>query len=455
MSVSPTEEQVLELALRIRKGSPELGVAKLLISIKALEPEWMLSLARLKTILRSQSAGHADAVPASYSIPEAVKPKLYVDQTVSGPVPNLSLPPTVDVFVSTTRGKGLEAKTAIPATTTIWTEPALVLIPPVSLAQMIPSGQACSFCARPLSSASAALIASCSTCSGRWCSSRCRKADKLHKHIRHGRYTAEWVAIEQYAAEAQWSAVYLYSYAVAAAIFDDGTGVDIKAGIDGLAKISQEIRQKADPQIEQNIFALDNFDILWHDGYKVVNNFFKNFPSPPTYDDFLAGIGMVNINNLDGSIYLLQSHLNHSCEPSVDVKIVSRTTGVKVTAKRDLAKGEELTTTYVDRRLDLKTRRDQLLEGWGFWCTCPRCLREENPVASAPVAEEAATKVDAAADGTDEVADRIADLDVSTSSNSKKKKKNSKSKKKAAKEEPVRLRKKSVTFDETVVQIEI
>ncbi|KAK9382909.1 uncharacterized protein V2V93DRAFT_110925 [Kockiozyma suomiensis] len=448
MEILPSDEAVFKALIRVRADEPNLGIAKVHAKIKSLEPTWSLSLNRLRSIARS----NASSLPeTSLVIPENVKPKLYVQYTVSSPVPNLAMPPAVAVFNSSTRGKGLEITQAIPEATVIWTEPALVLIPPVSLAQLIPTGKACSFCAKPLG-ATSAIIVSCTTCSGRWCSSRCRKADKLHKALRHGQYAAEWVAIEQFASENQWSAVYIYAYVLAASVFeviDDPNGRHpIKAGIDGLAKIGQDIRQKADPQYEQNIFMGEQFEIMWREGYSVICKFFAHFLKP-SYEDFLYGIGMVNINNLDGSIYLFQSHLNHSCEPSVDVKIVGRTAGIKVIARRALAVAEELTTTYVDLKQDLDTRRKLLLEGWGFWCTCSRCIREET-------GGEVSIQADAnEKDSVDtEITDVVADLAVS-----KKKKKESKSKSKSKSKkkvaEPERTRKKSVTFDETVVQIEI
>ncbi|KAK9486512.1 hypothetical protein V1527DRAFT_463510 [Lipomyces starkeyi] len=454
MDKNPTEDEVLQFVLDIKKSEPELGIVKLHARIKSEEPTWVLSINRLKSILRSHSLKHTSSTATSNdndaTIEDQFRNRLYISQTVSSPIADLSLPPAIEVFNSQSRGKGLQVSSKLPKTesipegTVLWTEPALVLIPPISLVGLIPTGKACSYCARPLVSMSS-LIASCSICSGRWCSSRCRRMDKLHKYIRHGKYTSEWSAIEQFAVENEWSAFYQYAYTLAAATFDDqdedpSSKHTVREGVDGLARIRQDIRQKADPQYEKDLFLGEQLEILWQEGYKVLCKFFSHL-STPSYEEYLSGIGMVNINNLDGSIYLLQSHLNHSCEPSVDVKIVGRTAGVKITAKRQLRPDEELTTTYVDLKKDVTFRRQKLLEGWGFWCTCPRCMREQHgKLYDSPTEPSSKDNV-------------FTKPTVDADGSKKKKKAKGKSKKKIS--ESVRVRKKSVTFDDNVVQIEI
>ncbi|KAK9464546.1 hypothetical protein V1512DRAFT_268006 [Lipomyces arxii] len=444
MDRNPTENEIAQIVLQIKESAPHLGVAKVLAKIKSIEPTWSLSLSRLKTVLKSNSASQND--PKAF-IPDDVKPRLYVSQTTSAPVPNLELPPSVEVFSSTTRGKGLEVSSKlgseiIAEETVLWTEPALVLIPPLSLVGLIPTGKACSFCARPITSVST-LVASCPTCSGKWCTTRCRKLDKLHKHIRHGKYAPEWAAIEAFAIQNEWSACFLYAYCLAASTFEeldeDKSGKHmITNGVNGLAKIRQDVRQQADPKFESTMFMSDQFDILWESGYGVIAKFFDHY-SPPSYGEFLEGIGMVNINSLDGSIYLIQSHLNHSCEPNVNVKIVGRTAGVKVSAKRALHAKEELTTTYVDLKGNLSTRRQRLLEGWGFWCTCPRCVREERDLALPEI-----TNLHITPPGV------TIETELSRE-DARKRKKKSKGKQK---QQELPGRKKSVSFDETIVEID-
>ena len=81
-----------------------------------------------------------------------------------------------------------------------------------------------------------------------------------------------------------------------------------------------------------------------------------------------------------GGLYVLHSHMNHSCAPSISVRHLDQRTALsRITsiARRPIAPGEELTITYVDPNLGVEQRRRQLLE-WGFGvCRCGRCVAEE------------------------------------------------------------------------------
>ena len=46
-------------------------------------------------------------------------------------------------------------------------------------------------------------------------------------------------------------------------------------------------------------------------------------------------------------------------------------------ARRTIHPGEELTITYVNYNMPRLDRRAMLRELYGFWCNCPRCVREE------------------------------------------------------------------------------
>ena len=46
-------------------------------------------------------------------------------------------------------------------------------------------------------------------------------------------------------------------------------------------------------------------------------------------------------------------------------------------ARRTIHPGEELTITYVNYNMPRSDRRAMLRELYGFWCNCPRCIREE------------------------------------------------------------------------------
>jgi SET domain len=79
-----------------------------------------------------------------------------------------------------------------------------------------------------------------------------------------------------------------------------------------------------------------------------------------------------------GGLYVLHSHLNHSCTPNVSVRHITRnqTPRITVIAKSAIPEGEELVVSYVDPSQDVWTRR-RMLKEWGFGtCLCERCVRE-------------------------------------------------------------------------------
>jgi SET domain-containing protein len=80
-----------------------------------------------------------------------------------------------------------------------------------------------------------------------------------------------------------------------------------------------------------------------------------------------------------GGLYMLHSHINHSCSPNVSVRhiIPNNIQRITVIARRAIEPGEELVASYVDPSGDLWKRRRELKE-WGFGiCKCQRCLEEE------------------------------------------------------------------------------
>lgn len=80
-----------------------------------------------------------------------------------------------------------------------------------------------------------------------------------------------------------------------------------------------------------------------------------------------------------GGLYVLHSHLNHSCSPNVSVRHLEQKTmlaRITVIAKQDIQPGEELTVTYVNPSGSVTSRQIEL-ESWAFGkCKCPRCVQE-------------------------------------------------------------------------------
>ncbi|ORY23564.1 hypothetical protein BCR39DRAFT_348737, partial [Naematelia encephala] len=120
-----------------------------------------------------------------------------------------------------------------------------------------------------------------------------------------------------------------------------------------------------------------------------------------SFESFKKLWGLASINQEEsGGLYILHSHLNHSCDPNVSCRNLPRTfvppttlptelpgrnpPGVRGTnkltllARRNIHPGDELTISYVDTASPRTQRRSELRESYGFWCTCPRCQKEKD-----------------------------------------------------------------------------
>lgn len=74
-------------------------------------------------------------------------------------------------------------------------------------------------------------------------------------------------------------------------------------------------------------------------------------------------------------VYPSASLFNHSCRPNACA--VFEGTTLCISAVRDIAPGEEIVISYIDLGASLERRRSELRKGFGFVCTCERCIHEE------------------------------------------------------------------------------
>ena len=93
----------------------------------------------------------------------------------------------------------------------------------------------------------------------------------------------------------------------------------------------------------------------------------------------LRALGYADPPACEGSAFhALQSCLNHSCAPSAHAMKrdgADEDGAAVILAKRRIARGEEVTISYIDEACDLEARTWQLAE-YGFVCRCSRCVRE-------------------------------------------------------------------------------
>eukprot|EP00929_Paragymnodinium_shiwhaense_P092742 TRINITY_DN52731_c0_g1_i2.p1 TRINITY_DN52731_c0_g1~~TRINITY_DN52731_c0_g1_i2.p1 ORF type:complete len:478 (+),score=89.16 TRINITY_DN52731_c0_g1_i2:61-1434(+) len=75
------------------------------------------------------------------------------------------------------------------------------------------------------------------------------------------------------------------------------------------------------------------------------------------------------------AIFPLTSMMNHSCEPNVMVKCTGGRAAV-AKALRCIEADEELSISYICESEPVSSRQRELYYGWGFRCSCRKCLEE-------------------------------------------------------------------------------
>lgn len=390
--VVPHERQVVDDVIAIWKedsSTETLGGAKLHGLVKNRHPNWSLSDKRVKALLKK--FGLANNPDQQYC---------YASEISSFPDPNLILPDKTKLISTNKRGKGLFAKCDIKKGNLIWEEPPYFFIPPLANLKLVKSGRACSYCGKLLSqtarsSAGASVLRGldCNVCSEMWCSQECKKIDShLHGTLKHLRgkqkkiNSQAFLDLEEYCIKEQWNALYAVTL-IYSKILEDKTEDQIRY-FKSMARVSQEIRYKAlnssagmfDNMQGGALFVHEQQENLWKEGYKMFSNVFPLAVENGDidYEEFMLMLGSYNINNLDSCIFRIQSHLNHCCEPSVDVNTStrSRLEGIKVYAGRDIKANEELTTTYVNPGHTVQQRQRELRANWGFNCSCHKCKND-------------------------------------------------------------------------------
>ncbi|KAM7530191.1 hypothetical protein LguiB_033601 [Lonicera macranthoides] len=76
------------------------------------------------------------------------------------------------------------------------------------------------------------------------------------------------------------------------------------------------------------------------------------------------------------SVYMLPSFYNHDCDPNAHILWIENV-DARLKALRDIEAGEELRICYIDASMDYDARQTLLSQGFGFHCTCLRCLSKD------------------------------------------------------------------------------
>ncbi|QBM90564.1 hypothetical protein METSCH_F01450 [Metschnikowia aff. pulcherrima] len=393
-SIVPHERQVVDAVIALWKedtSTESLGAAKLYAIVKQKHPKWTFSEKRLKTLLKKFGL-----------LPTADTSQFtYANEITSQATPDITLPAKVDLVMTSKRGKCLYAKKPISKGELIWEETPLFLVPLLAHYELILSGKACTNCgkmgndnSRAMSGMSVLRGLDCNTCPEIWCSQTCKLTNQVtHSSLKHGgRATRRIINPEafhkltEYCVKEQWNALYAITLIYAECLLDK-TGVKGKQ-FRAMARVSQKVRYKAlnssagafDTMQGGALFVEEQQEKLWEEGFKLFADVFPSVPPQDLhYDEFLFLMGTYNINNLDSSVFLTQSHLNHNCDPNTSVETsFKKYEGLKVYAARDIRGGEELTTTYVNPSHTVQQRQRELRVNWGFSCKCQKCKDDLN-----------------------------------------------------------------------------
>lgn len=359
---TPHDRQLVDYIIKTWKSDPateKLGIKDLSILVQKSQPEWIVEEDRVRSLLKM------------FGLTPPVDEELYtfVDNIKSEITPGLKLTDSIDIRMTTNKGKSVYLKKNIIKGELLWQETPLFVIPSKDEITYMKSKIMCSYCTKVTLSKK---NINCKNCIQIWCSKKCEKSDKVHRLIHNGSPAFDskaYAILDDFCSQEEWSGLRAIAIIQANLILDGSDDLRSRQ-FKAMAGIAQEERQKA---TVNGLFAEEQAENLLHNGYTLFGNVFKQ--ANVTYEEFLYMLGTYNLNNLSNKVFLTYSHLNHDCTPNVSHEVKDGI--VKVTANRDIEEGEELSTTYVNPAHVVGDRQYELRINWGFVCGCVRCTKEK------------------------------------------------------------------------------
>lgn len=393
--VVPSEEELLSVIAEIKKGEPELGIKKVLAAVTAQQPTWAVSEKRVKKLMQSLGLVRSTHLLKSGVEDDPSVPVSFID-------PKLDLKATSTAIearmVDRITGKGLFAARDLNKDEIIFEETPFIFFPVWDLYNEARIGNVCALCTKPFKKVSHSVLSvRCQHCDVSYCSAGCRKTawESFHKlectHLNPAMSNyINMCSSEQWAAAMAVARIYCHLI-----LANDRGDLDaVLAHYDAFATVNQIERQAKETAW---IFMEHNTRELWTKARKLLS---KALNPPPKkckitnplpeefakklFDDedtFLEYLGKYNINNQNGGLYLVQSHMNHECHPNVCIEHPVRLSDYKISVRaiRDIKKGEQLFETYVNPRWNKETRTNYLSTNYMFTCNCNRC-KTDGPV---------------------------------------------------------------------------
>ncbi|KAI8071035.1 hypothetical protein BC940DRAFT_317419 [Gongronella butleri] len=397
----PEEDELVQAIQQLKVDHPEWGIKSIHSHITQDRQDWQVSDKRIKKLMQSAGltgspgAGNSTAAPAL----DASVVKSGVEDDPSVPVsyinPKLDIQavaPKVEArMVDNVTGKGMFAATDIAKDEILFTETPLVFFPPWEGFNLARSGNACGLCCKPFMTAMR-VGARCKHCDMAYCSKQCLSTalETFHQLECTGLNPAMGDYMNHCAKE-NWQAAMVVARIYAHLILAQQRGeLDaVLLNYDAFATVNQAERQAKETEW---IFMEHPTRELWTKSRKLLNKALNpppkkcriTKPLPPAlakslFDDedtFLNYLGKFNINNQNGGLYMIHSHINHNCHPNVAIEYNPTARSqykLMVRAIRDIAKDEQLFESYVNPRWDKETRQNYLAKSYLFDCKCDRC----------------------------------------------------------------------------------
>ncbi|OCF34784.1 protein lysine methyltransferase SET5 [Kwoniella heveanensis CBS 569] len=450
-TTAPSDGDLQAAATSLRESHPSLGIVKLLAQLKIDHPDWQVSEKRFRKFVPAASGGGGNDAPGTVTGAGAGSPS----QVTAGPSQNsegekiliaqTGFDPSIDVaalapkikakMFSGGKGKGLVAKEKLLGGEMIWQEEPWVVTPDPGLYPYLTSRQMCSQCFNLFERPAPPMSVPCNYCpEAHFCNRLCyakarghhdllcpgqnKEAASLLSFIRQkGTRSLDAVAriIALWRGEREWG--------------DKDRAKAIEDRVwKGIARVSQKDKETerrewefiGQPRLEEwrmthlllvKVLNPAKYDDNHKPFVKLLTGKRKARPIPLTeeeeerwfsFESFLQLLGLVGLNQEDsGGLYALHAHLNHSCEPNVQVRNLPKdwksptaselpanlpppmnasnrgTNKLTMLARKTIHPGDELVISYVNQNLSMDERRNALREGYGFWCACTRCVREK------------------------------------------------------------------------------
>ncbi|BEI90386.1 uncharacterized protein CcaverHIS019_0304560 [Cutaneotrichosporon cavernicola] len=463
---TPGDDELRTAVRDARDANPDLGALKLLAAIKDAKG-WTLSEKRFRKALAdvggTAAGGGAAAKPSakkkkgkkSRRVGDHLEPETHLDSTLD----IATIAPKVNArMFNDARGKGLVAAEELQMGEMIWREDPFVACASPALHSILASNQMCSHCLMAWDHLPRT-IAACPKCPASFCSRLClqRAQESSHHPLLCEGTNPAAAPLNEFVQGREWRSLGIVARILARFLTSRAwEGAEAAKAFENrvfsFARVNMEERERDNPSFRAQEGTMT---ALWGMGHQLLLSALHpqteveqarltkilrkggRQVTPLTdeeeqrwfsYQAFLELLGMVNLNLEDsGGLYALHAHLNHSCEPNVQVRNLPKgwtppdslpaplpeqlqrgTHKLTLLARNTIPAGDELTISYVPLDMPRNERQQALRLGYGFWCDCARCEREKTPTKPAKEDPEAKRRKEEAVEsivaGVDELA---------------------------------------------------